>query len=254
MFALVLGWPLARNLNRAMFYLGARGLGLLNYSSDRLSGEKIAVEMLVPSVGQPVIFDVGANEGTWIARILKKNKNAIVHAFEPQSELAAQISRKFPHVYMNNVAVGDQPGMLELFDYREGAGSQHATLVPRVIEDIHGGISRHSTVSVVRLDDYCREKEIGRIDFLKIDVEGYECRVLRGAAGLIRAKQVGVIQFEFNEMNIKERVLFKDFYDLLADAYSLHRLLPNGLLKIERYSPWLCEQFAFQNIVAIIRP
>lgn len=59
-----------------------------------------------------------------------------------------------------------------------------------------------------------------------------------------------MIHFEFNETNIISHVFFRDFWQQLP-GYDFYRMLPSGLIHLKRYSPLLCEIFAYQNIVAI---
>jgi hypothetical protein len=87
---------------------------------------------------------------------------------------------------------------------------------------------------------------------LKIDTEGNELDVLRGAINSINQKKIKAIHFEFNEMNVISRVFFRDIYLMLKD-YKLYRLLPYGMTEINVYSPLFCEIFAYQNIVAILK-
>jgi hypothetical protein len=92
-------------------------------------------------------------------------------------------------------------------------------------------------VELRTLDDFCAERGIGRIDLLKIDVEGHELRVLEGARGLLEADAIGFIQFEFNATNIDSRSFFRDFYELLSPRYRLSRIVRDGLYPIGAYSP-----------------
>ena len=77
--------------------------------------------------------------------------------------------------------------------------------------------------------------------------------VLRGITEFIQSGKIGAIHFELNEMNVSSRTFFRDFWDILPN-YVFYRLLPTGMVKIERYSPLFCEIFAYQNIVAILKP
>ena len=84
------------------------------------------------------------------------------------------------------------------------------------------------TVQVRRLDDVCREFGVDRIDFLKVDAEGSDLDVLRGAEALL-GERIGVIQFEFGGTSIDANQTLRDFFDLLEPAgYRVHRLLPEG--------------------------
>jgi hypothetical protein len=87
------------------------------------------------------------------------------------------------------------------------------------------------------------------VRLLKIDTEGHEASVLRGARETIAGRRIELVQFEFNAMNVASRTFFKDFVDLLP-GYRFYRLLPDGRVPL-RYSPHACEIFAFQNVVAI---
>jgi hypothetical protein len=53
-------------------------------------------------------------------------------------------------------------------------------------------------VDVVSLDSFCAKKGIGRIDVLKVDAEGTDDRVLRGADGMFRGGKVGLVYIELN--------------------------------------------------------
>jgi FkbM family methyltransferase len=253
LYAFAFGWPALARVHRALFYMASRGLGLLNYTSDRISGEGLAIDRCLPGVANPVVFDVGANEGDWIRAVLQRRPLAVVHAFEPQAALTARQPTFAGDVRLHTVAVGAEAGTLALYDYATHAGSQHASLLPGVIETVHGAQTRSTNVPVITLDTYCAENAVERIDLLKIDVEGFELNVLRGARRLLDDRRIGAIQFEFNEMNVVGRTFMDDFMARLSPTHSLHRVLPHGLLPLERHRHWPNEQFVYQNIVALER-
>ena len=73
----------------------------------------------------------------------------------------------------------------------------------------------------------CRERGIESIDFLKIDVEGGEQRVLAGFDGLLAAHAIKAIQFEYGLTNIVSRVFLADLYDRLgAHGYAIGKIFP----------------------------
>ena len=73
--------------------------------------------------------------------------------------------------------------------------------------------------------------------------------VLKGAIKLISENRVGIIQFEFNEMNIVSRVFLRDFYKIL-DKYNIYRLDSNKLIPLLEYNS-TNEIFKFQNLLAV---
>jgi len=91
-----------------------------------------------------------------------------------------------------------------------------------------------------------------KFDLLKIDTEGNEYKILRGAQKALSEGRIKAIQFEFSGINVVSRAFFKDFYDLLSPKYILYRLLPNSFLPIKKYDEFLfLELFAYQNFIAI---
>lgn len=242
-----------QKLNRWLFAASIRGLGVLNYKNDIVSGEYHFLKEHLSGYQEPTIFDVGANEGSYTKDILSVNRNAQVFAFEPHPETYRRLSSNLAGingVTTVNAACGSAPGRLVLYDHAGLAGSGHASLHAGVIEEIHKDESNQNIVNVIKLDSFATEHGISIIHLLKIDTEGHELEVLKGAANLLRENRIKAVQFEFNEMNVVSRVYFKDFCDLLPN-YKFHRMLRDGLVALGDYSPLRFELFAFQNIVAL---
>jgi len=241
-------------LNRLVYHCGLRGLGILNYESDWVSGERRFLRDHVPRDQEFVVFDVGANVGSYSRAVLEINAKATVFAFEPHPETYRQLketARKLKFEALN-LALGDSEGTISLFDYADSDGSAHASVFREVIETLHGSKSAAHRVELSTVDVVAKRLGVETIDLLKIDTEGNELRVLLGAGGFLARGAVRAIQFEFNEMNVSSRSYFRDFWDMLPN-FDLFRMLPDGLVKLERYDPVTCEIFAYQNIVALLR-
>jgi len=152
-----------------------------------------------------------------------------------------------------NVGLSDKPGRAELYDYaavNDASGTAHATLHAQVIESIHQGASETVEVEVTTIDVYMAAQKISHVHLLKVDAEGHELAVLRGAAGAIASGGIDVVQFEFNEMNVMSRVFFKDFYDALP-GFTFYHMLVDGLAPIGAYHPRTHELFILRNVIAI---
>lgn len=139
------------------------------------------------------------------------------------------------------------------YDYIEEDGSSHASLYQDVFAKIRNKNFGKHTVKVSTVDFLIGQYSLESIDLLKIDTEGNEYKVLRGAEQAIAGKAIKVIHFEFNEMNLVSRVKFRDFWDILK-GYNLFRILPGGrLLPIKQYNTLYGELYAYQNIVAYLK-
>ncbi|MBI5397162.1 MAG: FkbM family methyltransferase [Verrucomicrobia bacterium] len=244
--------PFWQPFNRALYLLGLHGLGMLNYQNDRVSGERWLLRRLVPRLRpRPVILDVGAHFGSYSAAVKALQPAATVFAFEPNPTTFKQLQAEAQRAGFTAINKGcaDKPGKLPLYDCFDNTASAHASLLKGVFEDIHHYPCVPMEVELTDLDGFAREQQLDHIDLLKIDAEGYELPILKGAARLIADGRVDVIQFEFGESDVVSRTFFRDFVQLLP-RYRFHRLLCGGLLPLDPQRATFCEIFVHQNIVA----
>ena len=230
-------------LNHFLFDASIRGIGILNYKNDVVSGEHHFLKHHLLSFQNPTVVDVGANDGLYSTEVCSVNKNTHVFAFEPHPETYKRLllrSSGVKNMTPVNAACGSSVGQLVLYDYAGSTGTEHASLHPGVIEEIHKGQSDQHIVDVIDLDTFATDRSISLIHLLKIDAEGHELEVLKGASNLLRENRISAIHFEFNEMNVVSRVFFKDFCDLLPN-YGFYRMLRDGLIPLHPYTPLLCE-------------
>lgn len=251
-YALLAGTPGLSRWNEALMKLGAKGLGLLNYESALVGGERQFLERHLGRLASPRVLDVGAHVGNWSAQVLRVNPSAQVFAFEPHPDSFQRLRQNLPGIEAYNVALGASRSLLRLFDYAGRAGTSHASLVEGAIELLHGGTAQGIEVPVTTIDEFCREHAIPAIDLLKIDAEGYELPVLKGAAQVLSARRVKAIQFEFSQIHALSRTFLQDILDAIGPSFRVFRILPRGLLDLEPLSRWQREQFAYQNLVALL--
>lgn len=214
------------------------------------NGEKLFLQNYLSTFKDPIIFDVGANRGAYSMLVREICPSALIYAFEPHPTNFAVLEScgKNHNLLSFNYGFGKTNETTALYDYLEKDGSSHASVYEEVIEQLWKSSAVAHPVTIRKLDDVLIEQGISRVDLLKIDTEGSEFNVLLGAEQSIRNGMVNVIHFEFNDMNVISRTFFKDFFDFLPE-YDFFRLTPDGAIHIKSYIPWLCEIFAYQNIV-----
>jgi hypothetical protein len=146
------------------------------------------------------------------------------------------------------VGLSDATQELKLFINKDH--SSMASLYQREIKNV--SMNEFEVVSLKTLDEFCNEQGIQKIDFLKIDVEGHEYKVLQGASKMIKNKAIRFIQFEFGGCNIESRVFLKNFWDLLKDDFKLYRIVSDGVYPITEYNETL-EIFTYTNFFAELK-
>lgn len=253
-YALVFSRKIFNKFNKFIFQLSLRGMGVLNYKSDKKSGETNFLISHFSNAIKGVIFDVGANVGSYSKSLRELNQYVDIYCFEPHPRTFKKLLSTVDNLKINsfNVGVGSADGVLKLYDYASDDGSEHASLYKDVIEKIHKGKSVEHEVTIVTLNAFAIEHKIERVLLLKIDTEGHELDVLKGFESYITQNKVDLIHFEFNEMNVVSRIFFKDFWDFLPN-YDFYRMVRDGLVPIKNYNPVFCEIYAYQNIVAKLK-
>ena len=238
--------------NGKKYYNALRGVGILNYQNDDVSGERRFLSRFVATNPTAVVFDVGANTGQYSRLVREIGPRTVVHSFEPHPAAFEKLAEAaaIDGFAAHGFALGDNSGEIEFFDYADEEGSQHASIYREVIEGLHGRPAASQKVRCETLDTVIAGMAIPSINLLKIDTEGHELAVLKGARQALASGTIDVIQFEFNEMNVISRVFMKDFFDILPN-YRFFRLLGQGVIEFTTYEPNFVEVFAFQNIVCI---
>lgn len=177
-----------------------------------------------------VMLDVGAHHGSSLAPFA--DDGWTIHAFEPDPMNRARLQAEFGdrrNVMINPVAVAGHLGEMPLFTSEQSTGI--SSLVP--FTDTH---KQTGTVMVTTLATYLAQAGIDRVDFLKIDVEGYERNVLIG-----------------NDWTIKPDVILLEFEDskTIPLGYSWKDLASD--LTDRGYAVLVSEWFPIQNYGATHR-
>jgi FkbM family methyltransferase len=157
-----------------------------------------------------------------------------------------------PSIELINQAVGEAPGQLVLYDFADNDGSTQASLSQEAVSLFTSDIVSHA-VECTTIDMIMNKFGLSRIDFLKIDTEGHDLAVLRGARNALAEQKIRLIQFEFIAANIATRVAMRDFFDILS-GYDIYRLCLNGdLLPLRSYDTKRHEIYVTHNLIAIPR-
>ncbi len=216
--------------------------GYYNGNLD-LNGEYAVVKLVAPRCG--LVLDVGYNEGVVSEKFCSFNPAVQVIGFDPNPRMP---SRPTGHSVLR-YALSDKGGETASF-YVHRAFSGVSSLSERTQQNPSFRKDFDLIqVELQRLDDIYRDV-VPRFDgdvFLKIDVEGAEAKVIRGAADFFRKYQP-IGYFEYSEGWKESGELLQNlFYHLDEIGYCLYRVTPLGLEHI-RFFHFTLENYLYQNL------
>lgn len=210
------------------------------------SGELYIMKQLKKDLVDGVIFDIGAHIGDWSNFLIEEYKDISykLYMFEPSLVTFMQLKGNIiqsSNTFLYPIGFGDKKENLQIYYDDETQGNASILMKNTKFSE---------EIQIETIDGFCKENNIDRIDFLKMDVQGYEYNILLGAKEMLSRGKIKYIQFEFDEPNIENRVFFKDFWELLHGEYDIYHSLYNGLVKIEKYHYEL-ENFSCMNYLAV---
>ena len=242
-------WPLqfrgkGRLLKALVGQRGERKTRLFGYSTDLDLSDHIQRAMYFGTMEPPetkwvsnwlcpgmTVVDVGANAGYYTLLSARSvGSTGRVLAFEPGPSLCARLRKtiatnNISHVSLMQMALGSSPGQATLY---MSAKSYHCN-TPSLLDAWADGES--TSVEIRTLDNCLDDGDVQIVDLLKIDVEGYEVQVLRGASEALRAGRIRAVLCEVNPwwlekagstpkelFNLLESFGFKDSGDARAEA------------------------------------
>ncbi len=170
------------------------------------------------------VIDVGAFVGdSTKAYIDKVGEHGEVFALEPSKEAFKCLKynmQDYENAICTNAGVGFENTVKSIVKVADNLGMNYLT--DESFED---------SIEVYSLDKYCKFQDIDKLDFIKIDCEGYELEVLKGATETIN-KFKPVMLIEINELTLQRNgIKPKDIYlflDLLG--YKYRNIYPNQTL------------------------
>lgn len=254
----ILGERNAVRLSRALLN---RAFGENNGDMDT-NGEFNLLDRLIMNYvdeEQFVVFDVGANIGNWSLRLIDVARRAHISeklnlfCFEPSKRTFLQLSKNLEEVgshgiSMNNIAFGDSVGSLKLYTNMTASGV--SSLYNRRTDGLSFQYDGTESVLVDTIDSFCAANNIKHIDFLKIDVEGHELSVIKGACENLKNHTIDYIQFEYGGTWTDARAFLFDMFDeLLQFGYKIGKIFPDRIEFCEQYDRSM-ETFQMKNYLA----
>jgi FkbM family methyltransferase len=145
------------------------------------------VGYFLPNLRVRMVFDVGANVGQSAREFLRRFPDAQVYAFEPTAEAFGRLQAALAgeaRARTIHVGLADAPG--DALMHVDPSVSGRSAIAD----------DGNEAVTLTTVDVFCMERRIDHIDLLKVDTEGFDLRVLHGAASLLGRSAIGLVNVE----------------------------------------------------------
>lgn len=193
------------------------GIDIAKYTADTRGIDSYHDIFQIINCEKSMIFDIGANTGQTINNFREIFKNCTINSFEPSPstfEILKKNSSKMENVQIWNTGIGSSVSTLLL---NENTGSDMSSFL-ELGQAGWGEIKNKTEVAVTTIDQFCQDQNIEIIDILKIDTQGYEHEVFKGAVNSILENRIGLLYFE---------VTFIDMYKGLPSFSTLYDFAVN---------------------------
>ena len=195
--------------------LNLLGLDLVRFNPRYSLGEYA----YVASLDIKTVIDVGAHTGEFARMIKKILPDATIFSFEPLQEEFKSLQQQMQNgagFMAFNCAVGDRTETVEIHrsSYAQSSSLRQMT---QLHKDAFPVSASHTaeTVQVKRLDDVLSEFELKREILIKIDVQGYEDKVIAGAPQTIDKAKAMIVEVSFTEL-YEGQPLFETVFEMLS--------------------------------------
>jgi len=211
---------LAKSIIRKPFNaIGLNVVRLPDSTPERQFAPTEATRFLwLTSLGVRTVFDVGAHAGEFAAMIHKILPDAAIISFEPLAQPFEQLQRNMasvPNFRAFNCALGAETSTQEIYHNEFSPSSSLLAMAPLHKQSFpFTKLATGERIKVRRLDDVAKDVTTEEEILIKIDVQGYEDKVLLGGKDLIGRSRLLIIEVSFKTL-YEGQPLFDHIYDQL---------------------------------------
>jgi FkbM family methyltransferase len=181
-----------------------------------------AQQKFIDEKSSPIIFDIGASIGQTASQYRTCFPRAKINCFEPIDVSLNQLKERFSNdskTQCFQIALTCSEGEKTFYLNK---GPETSSLLPSTQESSKWAAAdlmenvRSLSVPTTTLDAFCQKAGINKIDILKMDTQGAELSILKGAANLLSTEKIGIIYSE---------VLFVPLYEGQASFHDIGSFL-----------------------------
>lgn len=212
------------------------GSTLLNHGNNNTVEADVTFKVL-ENVSNPVIFDVGANIGTyanWVAR-WSRDRDGTVYCFEPQRTVFQMLCGNMAinnifNVYAYQIGLGKEEAEIDIpeVDYYVPESNFGAFSIDGIDRKQYKNISgKYQKIKISTIDKFMIDNDIEKVDFIKIDAEGLDIDVIEGGLETIKRYKPDLLVEYINLGSSKDEDTCEEGKQILIDylrdlGYNIH--------------------------------
>lgn len=190
---------------------------IITYKSTPLEEDKFK---WLQNMNINTVIDVGSHKGEFALQLYQLLPNAQFYCFEPLPDIFMELQanlKDLPNFTVFNLAVGDREGKLEIHQSNFSPSSSLLKMAELHKKSFPYSVGEKlQKVEVKSLDEITKELDMKDNILLKIDVQGYEDKVIRGGSNILARSKIVLIETSFGEL-YEGQALFGDIYKLLDE-------------------------------------
>ena len=161
------------------------------------------------------ILDIGANEGQFADKMHAVFPAATIYSFEPIPETFAVLTKNFenvPQIKPVNIAIGDAAGEISFNKNESTASSSFLKMTNQHTDNFYFAIKTEPiSVKVDTLENAMKEMDLVLPLLIKIDVQGFEDKVIKGGTEVIKKADLVFCEVSFVELYNGQSLFEKTF-------------------------------------------
>lgn len=225
-------------INFIFLHIILKFMGYKNYGSYYETGEIYFLNQLKKFKIKTSI-DVGANLGLYSSKLLEISKEKVI-SFEPMfysfKKLEKLKKKNINKFFCFNVALSNKNEVKQIYYVNKFSQLATTSSFTKNIKFLRKYKFKKKKIKTITMDNFfTKNKKLleNGVDFIKIDTEGNDYKVISGSIKTIKKYKPKFIQFEMNSHNLFEGDTLFKFKNIMSN-YKIYRMLPfnNGLLEV----------------------